>query len=40
MSSVWTAVDSSRSYRELRHVPENNGKIQREFGNSKELLNV
>jgi hypothetical protein len=38
--SMWTAVDGSKSFRELDTFQKNNGKVQREFGNSREFLNV
>jgi hypothetical protein len=37
---MWMAVDSSKSSRELDTFQKNNGKFQKEFTNSRELLNI
>jgi len=38
-SSMWEPVDSSKSSRESDTFQNNNGKFQKEFTNSRELLN-
>jgi hypothetical protein len=37
---MWTAVDSSKSSRELETFQKSNGKFQKEFRNSRELMNI